>query len=267
MMRCPSCGSLLPRPAPEPGSGYGDYYTLRPPRAVWRAWARALADLTRRAYIERAIPADAGPVLDFGCGSGDFLGRISGSGRACFGTDLTRPPESSGAWTWLEADRLEDSGPFDWITLGHVLEHLSDPAGVVVRLARVLSPGGGLWIATPNADSFLFSSAGRWARDVDYPRHQTIYSAAGLRQLLTTAGLHATFVSPPRLNAVLNVLATARNIVRDRPSPLRARAAALARTLASLGAHLLQPRSRRDRESPELVAICRIRPPARSPVL
>ena len=260
LMRCPTCGSLYPDRLPIGGGAYRDYYTLAPPRAGWRRWTRAVADSTRRAYVDRATPSGARRVLDFGCGAGDFLTRATAEGRACFGTDLTAPGRSATSWVWLDLDQVASAAPFDWITLGHVLEHVNEPASLVGRLAAMLTPGGGLWIATPNADSFVFRVAGAGARDVDYPRHREIFARAGLQRLLATAGLNAAFTSPPRINAVLNVLTTARTIRRSAGRSQFRRAADIARTILALLAHLLKPRDRRDQESPELVAVCTISP-------
>jgi SAM-dependent methyltransferase len=249
-MRCPACGSLFPErlpTAPEPER----LYDLGPRRRPgWRLLARRLLDLSRRDYVERAVPADARRVLDFGCGSGEYLTRIAAPGRLGFGVDPIEPGGGEGRWRWIEPGEMERHAPFDWITLGHVLEHLDDPTGVLSRLAGLLAPGGGLWIATPNADSFIFRIAQGLARDVDYPRHRTIFARAGLERRLAEAGLAVTWRSPPRVNAVLNVAtSTARG-----PAVVRARA------WLALAAHLLAPRRGRDAVSPELIAVCRVRP-------
>jgi len=263
LLRCGACGSLFPQALPALPEAERLYDTGPGERAGWRRLARRLVDLTRRRYVDRAIPATARRVLDFGCGAGDYLAGAAAQGLEAFGVDPIEPGEAGKAWRWIVADDLERFGPFDWITLGHVLEHLDDPARVLSRLTALLAPGGGLWIATPNADSFIFAVARGAARDVDYPRHREVFARAGLERRLRAAGLDVTWISPPRVNAVLNVAATAGQVIGGSGSPSR-RLLTLARLWLALTTHLAKPRRYRDAESPELIALCRVRPADRS---
>ncbi|MGI9169798.1 MAG: class I SAM-dependent methyltransferase [Caulobacteraceae bacterium] len=214
-------------------------------------------DWTRRGYLDRHTPRQAWRILDYGCGAGEYLARVAGPDRKLYGADLIAPADAPALYTWLDLDKIDGAAPFDCIVLGHVLEHLADPSAVVAHLAGALAPDGGLWIATPNADSFLFAAAGPWARDIDFPRHREIFGRAGLERLLAEVGLRAAFVSPPRVNAVLNAAATARNLLLDRELAWHTRAWKTARMAARLLIHMVKPAARRDRESPELVAVCR----------
>jgi len=254
MMRCPACGALFPDvfPAAEAlPAAYGGYYTAAKGRGRPRAF--------RRAYLDRATPTGARRILDYGCGAGDYLARMAAArpNARLFGTDLVRPQAASLGYAWIGPDQIEAAGSFDWITLGHVIEHVPAPAELLARLARTLTPGGGLWIATPSAESFLFRAAGPWARDVDFPRHREIFSRRGLERLLADAGLTATFVPAPRLNAILNTLSTARNILGDRDLRWARRILKAWATTLALACHLLKPKSRREPESPELIVLCR----------
>lgn|GEM_PF-6753573 len=264
MVRCEACGALYPRDIPTDDaarSAYAGYYTVAKPRGRLRRWLRSLMERTRRRYLDRGTPAEARRILDYGCGAGGYLARFAG--RACFGSDLTPPTDKPIAFAWLDVDAIDAAAPFDWITLGHVLEHLAKPADTLSRLAAALSPAGGLWIATPNADSFLFAVAGPWARDVDFPRHREIFSRRGLGRLAAEAGLICQFASPPHLNAVLNTASTLRNILRDRDGGWAARIGAAVRTVLALTIHLAKGRPARDRDSPELIVICRLDQAAR----
>jgi SAM-dependent methyltransferase len=264
MMRCRDCGGLFPDRLPaDPRAAYASYYTLAPVRGGWRALARRAVDLTRRDYQDRGTPAAAARVLDYGCGGGGFLARLSRSRPACrrSGTDALGPPAGAD-FEWLDPEGFEQAGPFDWITLGHVVEHLDDPAAILAGLAARLSSDGGLWIATPNADSFLFATAGRWARDADFPRHRQIFSRRGLAKRLAEAGLTPQFHSPPRINAVLNTLQTVENIVVDGSRGWTARGRAAGGAILALIGHLVQPAATRDPSSPEIVVVCRAARPA-----
>lgn len=256
MMRCPACGSLFPDAWPGAAGAYERYYTLASPPSGWRRVAQRLAEFTRRDYLDRRTPLGARRLLDYGCGDGRYLRRMAGQGRTCFGVEAMRVAGGVSAWTWLDAGEIAEAGSFDWITLGHVLEHLDDPAAVVGMLRGCLSSGGGMWIATPNARSFIMAIAGGWSRDVDYPRHREIFSRAGIEQLAAKAGLTLVWLSPPRLNAVFNMLSTLAILRGARSGSFK-----MAHLVVATLRHLFLDRARRDRDSPELVVLLRLRSP------
>ena len=255
---CAACCGLFPARfvvADAAVEAYRGYYTRRAARSAWRNGARRAMNAARRRYLDRHTPSGARRLLDFGCGGGDYLTRMAVEHPALdlYGTDAFEPARTD-AFAWIAADAVAASGPFDWITLGHVLEHLPDPAATLALLAECLTPDGALWIATPNAQSFIIKTAGPWARDIDFPRHRQIFSRAGLERLLAEAGLRADYHPAPRLNAVLNAAATLSVIARDSGGSEAARAAAAFRTVAGLIGHLAWPRLA---TAPEWVAVCR----------
>jgi SAM-dependent methyltransferase len=69
------------------------------------------------------------------------------------------------------------------VVLIHVIEHVHDPAAVLARLHRVLRPGGRLFLALPNAESWAAAVFGRhfcW----EVPRHLQFFTPRTLRRLL-----------------------------------------------------------------------------------
>ncbi|MFD0934452.1 class I SAM-dependent methyltransferase, partial [Methylobacterium trifolii] len=95
-------------------------------------------------------------VVDFGCGSGEFLAAARARGCEAIGVE---PGRDYAAYARKQhgvevLDDAEDgrfpAGHFDVISTHHVLEHLRDPADVMERLARWLKPDGVLYAAVPN---------------------------------------------------------------------------------------------------------------------
>lgn len=43
----------------------------------------------------------------------------------------------------------DDTNKYDFIVLGEVLEHLDDPKQILIKLSKLLTPGGVLWLTTP----------------------------------------------------------------------------------------------------------------------
>jgi ubiquinone/menaquinone biosynthesis C-methylase UbiE len=98
-------------------------------------------------------------VLVAGCGKGHEALFIRGElGGSVVGVDISEQWDSS-----LGADvpdfRLTTGsilelafadGSFDAVFYHHVIEHVDDPAGSLRELARVLRPGGLIYVGTPN---------------------------------------------------------------------------------------------------------------------
>jgi SAM-dependent methyltransferase len=125
----------------------------------------------RIAAIRGRVPAGRPCILDVGCGNHspritktylptcEYHGvdnrrwnRDSADDRALdrlFDIDLEIP----GA-----LDEVPD-GAYDAVICSHVLEHLSDPCGVVVHLARKVKPGGVLYAETPSPRSLTLPRA------------------------------------------------------------------------------------------------------------
>ena len=149
-------------------------------------------------------------------------------------------------------DDLENGPTYDWITLSHVLEHLDNPRAVRERLKRRLSPGGRIWISTPNTDSFLMTTTGRWSRDVDFPRHREVFSRHGLTVFLASMGLSADFLPAPLLNGAMNAVSSLKNVKQDAGAVL----GQVVRAAASTAGMLALSPTQRDR-APELIVVSR----------
>lgn len=270
VMRCPSCGSLFPAVFPSDdtlGQAYSAYYTVPKKRQGMRKVLRALIDSTRAGHIVRNTPKTAKTVLDYGCGSGEYLNLLAEQGYQAqlFGTDITQP-QAGGAevFKWLSLEEYDHNGlQYDWITLSHVVEHLPVATQVLSRLRACCISHGCVWLSTPNADSVLISCFGGHARDVDFPRHRQIYSRNALAQILSACGFDSTFLPSPRIDTLMNFASCVRNLMRDRSVPIMQKVAVLLTSLARTGVHLMKPKAWRAADAPEIVLIGR---PSKGPV-
>lgn len=131
-------------------------------------------------------------VLDFGCGHGGYLMRLRSIAETAKGVDLesTLAPHFRELGIPFSQSLEEVEGPFDFITLFHVLEHLKDPIAILLRLKDLLAPGGQILIEVPNANDALlqlyeceaFSDFTYWSF------HLFMYTSETLARLFRRAG-------------------------------------------------------------------------------
>jgi len=131
-----------------------------------------------------------GKILDYGCGTGDFLRLFKNHGWDCKGLEQdedTRAYASTkqgfeiGKPTDIEKMQPDS---YDVITLWHVLEHIHDINTKLNQFENLLKPSGVLVIAVPNADSFDARHYGKYWAAYDVPRHLYHFSQNTLEQLL-----------------------------------------------------------------------------------
>jgi 2-polyprenyl-3-methyl-5-hydroxy-6-metoxy-1,4-benzoquinol methylase len=115
-------------------------------------------------------------LLDYGCGTGDFLRAAKDSGIKIQGVESSKEARDRAIFKGLPITDNEDffkitEKTFDVITLWHVLEHIHDPQRVFTHLCMILKPRGYMFIALPNSnatDAYIYDSF--WAA-FDVPRH------------------------------------------------------------------------------------------------
>jgi SAM-dependent methyltransferase len=114
-----------------------------------------------RMVADRAAMKSGDRVLDYGCGDGALLSVLAG--RAPAGVELHGFDPNALGLQYAQAALTERSitatlhestaeipaGFFDRVICTEVIEHASDPAGMLAEIARMLKPGGRLVITTP----------------------------------------------------------------------------------------------------------------------
>ncbi len=99
-----------------------------------------------------------GDLLDVGCGTGEYTIRLASGFERVVGIDvepkrldiLRAAAPANVAVRQMSVNDMEfPDDSFDTVTMIEVLEHLSDPARALSEIARVLRPGGSVFITTP----------------------------------------------------------------------------------------------------------------------
>ena len=174
--RCPSCSSIhcLDTVAL-------DYYYAKYPFAqatltfpLRLCFQNLCRQLTKHGLCE------SHSLLDYGCASGTFIQYLQQRGFAnCFGYDPYASQEGLGNPTTLQ------QGPFDYILLQDVIEHVEDPNQLLSKLNALLSPGGYILIGTPNAANIDLTQPhiSDYYNPVHVPYHLHIYTQESLEFL------------------------------------------------------------------------------------
>jgi len=242
VVRCTRCD--LARTSPRPGldslaSAYPASYpehqsASRPPRPPegLRRWAL----VCRRGYpLGRSVPGalrclvqplaafvlagrrshgylpyeGQGRLLDFGCGTGRYVGRMAAAGWRAEGIDADAEAVRRGrdAGLTLHVGTLPGAdlpaGAFDAVTMWQALEHVPSPKATLAAAVRLLRPGGRLVIVCPRLDSLPARWFGTYWFALELPRHLWHFTAATLRRHVEGAGLTVRRVRPVRRPAIL----------------------------------------------------------------
>ncbi len=191
-VRCSRCGVATTSPWPSDeqlSAAYADWYRPKSGRfsgigdKVLRRTRSALAD-----RLHQVLPP--GPVLDVGAGDGTLVDAFVRHGREAVGLE----PHSSGPHI-RNAEVEEMDGRWSAVIFWHSLEHLRQPARALSHAAALLSPGGTLVVAVPNATSLQARVFGdRWLA-LDLPRHLVHLSPPALLSKIEALELRVERVS------------------------------------------------------------------------
>lgn len=141
----------------------------------------------------RSVHSSVQSVLDYGCGTGDFIRFLSENGLTVYGAEPDPDArkiatEKNPGSVFSTDDILEKDIQVDVITLWHVLEHIPDFVGVLKKLSEKLKPGGVLIIAVPNFQSFDAQHYKEFWAAYDVPRHLTHFSREGISKVYQEIG-------------------------------------------------------------------------------
>lgn len=206
---CRGCRTLFLHPVPS-AAALARHYQARPEctrsSQCWERDAphtRHYEALWDRALGQIEAGSGVGPLLDVGCGGGQFLAFAGGRGWDALEGIEPSPPAAAAARERTgaavhEADFLgAELAPdrYAGITLWNVIEHAASPRAFVRQAARLLRPGGVFVADCPNRDGLTLRLIGDAAYVVMPPEHLTYFSHRSLRTLLVAEGLRVRSLS------------------------------------------------------------------------
>ena len=150
-------------------------------------------------FIQKHIPDPNTRILEIGCANGGLLNALKQSGyQNLLGVDpspvCARNAEQLyqiQVLTSALSDVKVEIGPFDFIILVAVLEHIKDLDGTLAKLYNLLSPAGKLYIEVPDATKFTYSP------DAPFQEfsieHINFFSSTSLANLMGAYGFFEIF--------------------------------------------------------------------------
>ena len=159
-----------------------------------------------------------GRLLDIGSGRGRFLAAAKAAGWNATGIEFEEglaamSRDRYGVEVVVgDAVTADVEGPFEVVTLWHVLEHLPDPLASLERSHELLGPGGRLIVSVPNNDSWQARAGGDDWLHLDIPRHIYHFTPGSLSRLVERAGFRVERIGHlyPEME-ILGVVQTALN--------------------------------------------------------
>lgn len=155
---------------------------------------------TRAGFVATTPPG--GTLLDLGSSDGETLNHIAELRpdlRLCSADKFGQPENYPSGCDFQRCDFVKDrlpwpDGSVDTITCMHVVEHLDDLQNLLGEIARLLKPGGHIYIETPHPKTVHLPSAkGKFTLNFfDDPTHIRVVPLDELTGPLAAAGLQVT---------------------------------------------------------------------------
>lgn len=208
LCRCADCTLLFtnPRPTEEeigPYYDFKEYYSHEDQVQNFTQW---LYQKVRKSSIQRKVGlidslVKGGFLLDYGCGTGEFLQEAKKQQWTIRGiepSDKARSQAVNKLTTEVLStlDELPELEAYDVITLFHVLEHIHSLRKTVKKLVNHLKSNSYMVIAVPNPES---TDARHYTSDwagYDVPRHLYHFSQQSMTAFQEQFGLELVRVEP-----------------------------------------------------------------------
>lgn len=210
LQKCTSCSFIFTNPRPDEVS-VGSYYeseeyishsnTTKGLLARIYQLVRSRTIRNKRVLIE-SFAGSKSKILDYGCGTGEFLNEMDQSGWECIGLEPNEKAASHAKDSYqlnvkspMDLSELE-KGDFQAITLWHVLEHVHKLTDTLALLREKLNDNGIMAIAVPNQASWDACHYSEFWAAYDVPRHLYHFGPNSMGTFLSNSGFKLKKIIP-----------------------------------------------------------------------
>jgi 2-polyprenyl-3-methyl-5-hydroxy-6-metoxy-1,4-benzoquinol methylase len=227
LCKCSDCELLFTNPRPTedkigPYYNFPEYYSHEDKAKNLTQWIYQKVrnySISRKVHFIKSL-RKKGKLLDYGCGTGEFLKAAKNQGWQISGIE---PNEKARARANLKLnEKVKDSievlnknSDFDVITLFHVLEHIHALRKTVKKILTHLKSDGYLIVAVPNATSWDAIKYGKNWAGWDVPRHLYHFNAKSIQIFQTEFGLELKEIKPMKFYSFYVSLLSEGYINRD----------------------------------------------------
>jgi cyclopropane fatty-acyl-phospholipid synthase-like methyltransferase len=228
--RCPSCGFVM-MPFGLAEKYYDDYVNA----PSFSSQMKEFQDKQAKGFVEQFGLAGK-PVLEIGCGDGNYLDALRRAGANVVGVEPSRAQREIAKSLGLSveagiltAERRLSNGPFDAFVTRQVLEHVPEVHDFLCGIRNNLKAGAAGLVEVPNLDKILADR-----RFFDFiPEHVNYFTPRTLRMTLEQAGFDVLEITPVMFDEALMALVSLPEVKADGFERVASRATDLARQIAS----------------------------------
>ncbi len=156
-----------------------------------RSWSTVFGPI--RDFV--TTPRPGAKAMDFGCGDGTLLDALQESGWDTSGIETA---VDSAFPRHHRLDAVPATPVFDLIVANHVLEHVTDPLGLLRQFARAGRVGGYLFVGVPRFDTLPIHRDYKYV--INGRAHVTAYTWPCLQGLLARSGWKSLAPPPDRVS-------------------------------------------------------------------
>lgn len=211
--KCSDCQLVFTNPRPNqadiaPYYNFPEYYSHEDKAKNLTQWiyqkVRAYNISEKVKFIQKF--KKKGKLLDYGCGTGEFLVTAKKNGWKVFGVE---PTEKARIQANLKLknkvkstiEEIKKTSTYDIITLFHVLEHIHDLRKTSKKILNHLNPEGYLIIAIPNYESWDGNKYGKYWAGWDVPRHLYHFNKEAMESFKDEFGLELIDTVPMKFDS------------------------------------------------------------------
>jgi 2-polyprenyl-3-methyl-5-hydroxy-6-metoxy-1,4-benzoquinol methylase len=208
LCRCGDCELLFtnPRPTEEEIGPYYDFKEYYSHEDQVRSFTQWLYQKIRKSSIQRKVGlieslVKNGSLLDYGCGTGEFLQEAKKQRWTVRGIEPSEKARTQALGklpteVLATLDELPEDDTYDIITLFHVLEHIHSLRKTIKKLVNHLKSNSYVVIAVPNPESADAKHYGSDWAGYDVPRHLYHFSQKSMTTFQDQFGLELVRIEP-----------------------------------------------------------------------